>query len=526
MISKILATEAAFDPFLEPYRARADRIMVGMNWFLMAVCLGLSPMNGTYFAALAIGMPTVLMAIWLQRRYPGTLATRLFMASGFMIFTGLIIHQSAGDIEGHFSAFGLIGVLLYYRDWRTIVVATLVIYLHHLVLGYAQTLGAPVYVFDNDRFWTTFIIHVAYFLPFIGTMVYLSIWLRREGYEDQHVISLARQIIQGNLIEDAAPVGDEADMPLIGAVRMMKSRLLDLIRVMPVATAVIRIDTDTIVSVNEAWTRTIGPLDTRACTIGKAPIWADPGVWQELLARLHQAKDKLLDKVEVLLRKSDGTPILCELSLILHKDIVPVMAILTVEDISLRRKAEETMARLAYRDMLTDLPNRVSLHAALEIAFEAWEEHQTPFAVIMMDLDGFKPVNDTHGHDAGDEVLKVIGARLANANRSLDIAARLGGDEFAIVLNDCAKTEMAEQIAQRMIDAVSLPIGLRNRNTSVTVGASAGVAHVADGGDSPEDVLVRADRALYAAKAAGKNCVKTDQPADSCNRVPTDSSPA
>jgi diguanylate cyclase (GGDEF)-like protein len=511
MIGKILATEAAFDPYLKPYRVRADQIMVMMNWFLMAVCLGLAPMNGTFLAALAIGMPTVLMALWLQRQYPGTLATRLFMASGFMIFTGLIIHQSAGEIEAHFSAFGLIGVLLYYRDWRTIVIATLVIYLHHLILGYAQTLGSPVYVFNNARFWTTFVIHVAYFLPFIGMMVYLSIWLRREGYEDQHVIALAREIIQGNLIEDTAAVGNEADMPLIAAVRMMKSRLLDLIRVMPVATAVIRIDTDTIVSVNEAWTRTIGPLDTKAYTVGKAPIWVDHNAWGELLDQLHQAQEKLLNKVEVLLRKTDGTPILCELSLILHKDVVPVMAILTVEDISLRRKAEDTMARLAYRDMLTDLPNRVSLQAALEIAFEAWQANKTPFAVIMMDLDGFKPVNDMYGHDAGDEVLQAIGARLANANRSLDLAARHGGDEFAIVLNDCANIEIAGQIAQRLIEAVALPIGLRNRETSVTVGASAGVAQVSDRDDSAEGVLTRADRALYAAKAAGKNCVKIDQ---------------
>jgi diguanylate cyclase (GGDEF)-like protein len=187
------------------------------------------------------------------------------------------------------------------------------------------------------------------------------------------------------------------------------------------------------------------------------------------------------------------------------------MAILTVEDISLRRKAEDTMARLAYRDMLTDLPNRVSLQAALEIAFEAWQANKTPFAVIMMDLDGFKPVNDMYGHDAGDEVLQAIGARLANANRSLDLAARHGGDEFAIVLNDCANIEIAGQIAQRLIEAVALPIGLRNRETSVTVGASAGVAQVSDGDHTAEDVLIRADRALYAAKAAGKNCVKIDQ---------------
>ena len=512
MIKKLLSAEAAFDPLLHPYRVRADRIMVGMNIFLMVVCLGLIPLNGTWVEALAIGFPTVLMSIWLMREHAGALATRLFMATGFMIFTGLIIHQSAGDIEGHFSAFGLIGVLLYYRDWRTIVLATIAVYLHHLILGYAQTQGAPIFVFDNNRFWTTFVIHLAYFLPFIVMMVYLSVWLRREGYEGQHVIALAQRIVQGNLVEDDAPMGDEGHMPLIAAVRLMKSRLMDLLRVMPVAAAVIRIDTDTIVNVNEAWIRTIGPLDTANTGIAKSPIWADPETWGALLVRMHEASEKLLNKIEVVLHKMDGTPILCELSLILHDDVSPVMAILTVDDITLRRKAEDTMRQLAYRDMLTDLPNRVSLHASLEMAVDAWEIRKTPFAVVMMDLDGFKPVNDTYGHDAGDEVLRVVGARLMKVNRSLDVAARLGGDEFTIVLNDCPDTGIATEIAQRFIDAISQPIRLRGSDTTVKVGASAGVAHIIGGEANAEAVMKNADSALYLAKSGGKNRVVVFQP--------------
>lgn len=509
MMGKLLAHEAAFDPLLRPYRVRADRIMVGMNWFLMAVCLGLAPLHGTLTAALAVGLPTVLMAIWLQRRYPGTLATRLFMASGFMVFTGLIIHQSAGDIEGHFSAFGLIGVLLYYRDWRTIVMATVVIYLHHLILGYAQALGLPIHVFGQAQFWTTFLIHVAYFLPFIGMMAYLSVWLRREGYESQHVITLAQRIVQGNLVEDEAPLGDEAHMPLVAAVRQMKRRLLDLLRIMPVAAAVIRMDTDTIVSVNEAWGRTMGTLDHTGSQIGASPIWAEAQTWAMLRKRLTASPDKLVNKSEVVLSKADGRAMLCELSLILHDDLMPTMAIMTVEDVTLRRRAEDTMARLAYRDMLTDLPNRLSLQAALEVALEDWETAQKPFAVIMMDLDEFKPVNDTYGHDAGDEVLQVIGARLANLNRSDDVAARLGGDEFAFLLNACPDAEVAVQVAQRLIDAVSQPITLRGPGVVVQVAASVGVVHASAGGASVEAVLKQADLALYEAKARGRNGVST-----------------
>jgi len=227
MIGRLLTAEAAFDAELAPYRVRADRIMVAMNCFLMAVCIGMAPLYATFTAAAAIGLPTLFMAVWLLRRHPGTLATRLFMASSFMIFTGLIIHQSAGAIEGHFSAFGLIGVLLYYRDWRTIVVATLVIYLHHLIFGYAQTLGVPVYVFNNDRFWTKFVIHVAYFLPFVSMMAYLSVWLRREGHADQHVIALAERIARGENVDDDAMLANEEKAPLIAAVLQMKNSLLE-----------------------------------------------------------------------------------------------------------------------------------------------------------------------------------------------------------------------------------------------------------------------------------------------------------
>jgi diguanylate cyclase (GGDEF)-like protein len=467
----------------------------------------LAPLQGTWFEVFFIGLPTLLLAAWLRRHHPGTLSTRLYMASAFMVYTGLIIHQNGGDIEGHFAAFGLIGTLLYYRDWRTIAVATVVIYMHHLILGYAQTLGAPIYVFDNRNFWTLFGIHVAYFLPFVGMMGYLAIWLRREAYESQHVIALAQRIVQGNLLDDSSDLVTTGQTPLITAVRMMKSRLLDLLRVMPVAAAVIRIDTESIVSVNEAWVKAIGPLEDSNIRFGQSPIWADPTAWSRMTLSLRDAKKKMLTKVEVTLRQADGTPILCELSLILHEDIVPVMAILTIEDVTLRRKTEQTMQRLAFRDMLTDLPNRTSLQADLEMALDHWRGNGTPFAVVMMDLDGFKPVNDTHGHDAGDEVLKVVGARLLKLNRENDLAARLGGDEFVIVLHDCSSAALAAQVAQRFIDAVSQTIHITSSGINVKIGASAGVAHVADGLSEVDAVLKNADTALYAAKAGGKSRV-------------------
>lgn len=508
MMRDILAAEAAFDPLLHAYRVHADRVMLGMNVFLTLVCLALAPLRSTWLEVALIAGPTLALSFWLWRAHAGALSTRLFMASAFMVFTGLIIHQNGGDIEAHFAAFGLIGVLLYYRDWRTIVVATLVIYLHHLILGYAQSLGAPIYVFDDRRFWLLFGIHVAYFLPFVSMMGYLAIWLRREAFESQHVIALAQRIVQGNLLEDEADAVFTGQTPLISAVRMMKSRLLDLLRVMPVAAAVIRIDTASIVSVNEAWVQVIGPLDQHQVPFSKSPIWVDVDSWQQLIERLHHAEKRMLTRVEVTLRRADGTPILCELSLILHEDIEPVMAILTVEDITLRRRTEQSMQRLAFRDMLTDLPNRTSLQSDLELAWDRWRDHATPFALVMMDLDGFKPINDTHGHDVGDAVLKVVGARLLQLNRAHDLAARLGGDEFVIVLHNCTTATYAAQVAQRLIDTVSQPIAVKSTGLTVKVGASAGVAHVSDRSPDVETLLKHADTALYAAKAAGKRQVQ------------------
>ncbi|BCB27346.1 hypothetical protein SKTS_22320 [Sulfurimicrobium lacus] len=507
ILSRILATEAGFDALLLPYRERADRIMVGMNVFLLIVCLLIAPYRNTYAAALLIGLPTLALAFGLMRSQPGALITRLYMGCAFMAYTGLIIHQTGGDIEAHFSAFGLIGILLYYRDWRTIAAATVFIYLHHLVLGYVQTLGVPVYVFDEPRFWTLFGLHVAYFLPFVGMMGYLAIWLRREGYESCQVIDLAEQIMQGNLMENPIPEGKLREMPLIAAVLSMKNRLLDLLRVMPVPAAVIRIDNQMIVSVNEAWQRMFGSRARYGLRFSDCEIWSEPHVWHDLMVRLQHASDKLLDKVEVALSDKDGLPILCELSLILHEDAQPVMAILTVEDITQRRRTEQIMQNLAYRDMLTELPNRVSLHDGLECAFKAWHEKAQPFGLIMLDLDGFKPVNDTYGHDAGDEVLQIVGKRLMQINRGNDMAARLGGDEFVVLLNGCVDVAAATAAAQRAIDAISQPLYLRGVAGEVKIGASAGVTHSSLDAPSIEGVFKQADEALYISKSNGKNRV-------------------
>jgi signal transduction histidine kinase len=197
MIKNIFQNENQFDDLLIIYRQAADKMMLWVILGLQLVCFALAPINETWGSVLFIGIPTLALAAFLVRHHCGKLLTRLYIAAALMTYTGLIIHQTNGDIEGHFSAFGLVGMLLYYRDWRTIISATIFIYLHHLVLGYVQTLGLPIYVFDSPDFWQLFFIHVAYFLPFIAMMTYISVSLRREGSESQMVIRYANNIAQG-----------------------------------------------------------------------------------------------------------------------------------------------------------------------------------------------------------------------------------------------------------------------------------------------------------------------------------------
>ena len=162
---------------------------------------------------------------------------------------------------------------------------------------------------------------------------------------------------------------------------------------------------------------------------------------------------------------------------------------------------------LLLRDALTGLPNRRALMDTLPEAMARTGRSGMPAALLFIDMDGFKAVNDTHGHEEGDELLRQFGARLAGAVRQTDMVARLAGDEFVVVLEMLASPDDAEDIAGKLLAGVRAPYVLRT--TTVTVGASIGVA-VFFPGDKPDldGWLARADHAMYAAKRGGKNAVK------------------
>ena len=175
-----------------------------------------------------------------------------------------------------------------------------------------------------------------------------------------------------------------------------------------------------------------------------------------------------------------------------------------------RRKAEEAMRHMASHDVLTGLPNRYLFKDRLAQALARATRDSTLAALLFVDLDGFKPVNDTHGHDAGDLLLKGVARRLESSVRATDTVARIGGDEFVLALTDLKVVEDATRIACNLIAFLNEPFDIRGQE--IRIGASVGVALFPDHGKTADEIGRAADSAMYAAKRAGKNCWRLPSP--------------
>jgi diguanylate cyclase (GGDEF)-like protein/PAS domain S-box-containing protein len=178
----------------------------------------------------------------------------------------------------------------------------------------------------------------------------------------------------------------------------------------------------------------------------------------------------------------------------------------TSEDITEWQQAQKQISHMAHHDALTGLPNRTQLVEKLKNALAVLPLRGGSIAVHFIDLDRFKNVNDTLGHDSGDFLLKSVAERLCAVTRIDDMVSRLGGDEFVVVQTDVKDRDQAEDFARRLASAVTGPMKLRERATVATV--SVGVALAPADGTSPERLLKCADLAMYKAKSDGRNCVR------------------
>jgi diguanylate cyclase (GGDEF)-like protein/PAS domain S-box-containing protein len=265
-------------------------------------------------------------------------------------------------------------------------------------------------------------------------------------------------------------------------------------------------ESGTILRVNHAFTKITGYTAEEA--IGKNPrllksnahdatFYAD--MWQRI------ANTGTFEG-EVLNRRKNGEVYTEQLTISAVKDNVGNIThyVGAFIDISVRKENEARLGFLANHDRLTELPNRELFYDRLSQAISQARRKNEGVALLFLDLDGFKPVNDAYGHEAGDVVLKVVAKRVQACVRSMDTVARMGGDEFAVILSSLHDSLDAEIVAKKIIRNIGEIIQL-NAATTCVIGISIGIAIYPDNGTEIDMLMNAADSAMYDSKAAGKN---------------------
>jgi len=259
-----------------------------------------------------------------------------------------------------------------------------------------------------------------------------------------------------------------------------------------------------IVDANPAMTDLFGYGRDELIGMRSRTLYAEPDTHDQLRDRVHRGDEAVRDR-EIRLLQKDGRELTCLLTLVEDdtKDgIDAYQAIL--HDVTERRHVEERIQHAALHDSLTQLPNRTFFLDRLRRLLDRLSFKESyRFAVLFVDLDRFKLINDSLGHRAGDELLIMVAERLPGLVRPEDIVARFGGDEFTILLLDLEGVDDAELVADRVQEGLSEdPFDVLGHDVYVT--ASIGIALSSGGYDSAEDIIRDADTAMYAAKDSGR----------------------
>lgn len=260
-----------------------------------------------------------------------------------------------------------------------------------------------------------------------------------------------------------------------------------------------------IVDVNDAFERITG--FSRAECIGKNPRFQQSGrqsaqfyktMWKDLIENGYWSG-------EIWNRRKDGEvyAVLKTISAVYDKEGATTHYVALGSDITAMKEHEEELEHVAHYDILTNLPNRSLLADRLSHAMLQCSRHQKSLAVVFLDLDGFKAVNDVHGHNVGDELLITFAGRMKKALREGDSLARIGGDEFVAVLTDLEHVKECEPVLERLLLSLSAPVTVGNIILNVT--ASIGVTFYPQDNVDADLLMCHADQAMYVAKELGKN---------------------
>ncbi len=259
-----------------------------------------------------------------------------------------------------------------------------------------------------------------------------------------------------------------------------------------------------ILDCNSAFARILGYSSRdEVLKVSALDLYADPSDRESFLARL--ARQRVLVNFELCLKRRDGTTVwvLANESLLEAEGGAEAVMEGSLIDITDRKRAEQQRWHQANHDALTDLPNRVLFNDRLSLAILHAQRRRQSLAVMFLDLDHFKRVNDTLGHSAGDELLVKAADRLRRCIRSDDTVARVGGDEFLLLLNGIAREADAATMARKILQVVSEPFLIQKRELYVE--ASIGIGLYPGDGENAEMLVANVDTAMYRAKETGRN---------------------
>ncbi|MEN3272221.1 MAG: hypothetical protein V7636_982 [Actinomycetota bacterium] len=396
-----------------------------------------------------------------------------FAGSGLMIASAVLVHLGDGRTEMHFHFFVMLPVISLYQEWRPFLISIAFVALHHGIVGVVS----PLNVFDTPD---------AIAHPILWALIHASFVLAAS----------AVCVTSWRIIEDSNTAARAKLEESERRFRALVENATDCVTVCD-AEGVITYD-------SPSSERVLGyPSVERigahfADQIHEADKARAAGVVEHVMRH-----GGTVNHLELRVRHNDGSFRWIDASVTNLLDEPAVRGIVgNFRDVTDRKQLEDELSHQAFHDPLTGLANRALLLDRAEQALSRRRAAEEGVALLFLDLDDFKTVNDGLGHDAGDEILRITAKRIATALRPGDTASRLGGDEFAVLLDRIPNADVAYEVGSRVLEAVCMPIEMESGY--VAVHGSLGIA-VSDGTEDAASLLRNADLAMYRAKGEGKS---------------------
>lgn len=290
---------------------------------------------------------------------------------------------------------------------------------------------------------------------------------------------------------------------LLKDVRAQEEKFVKAFHSSPYAIIISRLDDGKIFEVNEGFERIAGYTRDEVLnkTANQLQLWGNDTTKQQLLTTL--AEKGVVRNMEGVFRTKDNSLLICVLSAELLQIAGEACVISCVANVTEQIKMRERLQKLATHDVLTGLPNRMLFFDRFSLALASAQRNKSTLAIISLDLDFFKEINDAHGHEFGDLVLIEAARRIQDSLRRTDTVARFGGDEFVLLVSEIHTHQDIVEVAQKIQSALAQSCTIQH--TPITIHASLGVALYPDHGQDLQSLLRRSDEALYAVKSNGRN---------------------